>query len=169
MGGFRWTNRRPVPRSAVHLTLPDRLGFFFWVDVGWVSWVVMSWCWWVMAMGVGWFWWFGWFWILAMVVGGSGLAGWFWVFVMVVGGGCRGGLLWAVVVVVGCVVYITVWSFFNDILMWCIYYFNVWDWIRTRLGIRTRKGKKPWSIIYFLCKNHNWNTTPTKLSKGLCW
>ena len=29
MGGFRRANCRPVPRSAVHLTLSDRLGFFF--------------------------------------------------------------------------------------------------------------------------------------------
>ena len=61
------------PISHPQIKLPCFF-FFFLVDVGWVSWVLMGWCWWVMAMGGlifmgcdGWCWWvwvdFG-FWLI---------------------------------------------------------------------------------------------------------
>ena len=83
VGGFGWADRRP-PRSTAHLTLSDQIAlffFFFLVDVGWVSWVLMGWCWWVMAVGGliftgcdGWCWWvwadFGFWLILDFSYGG---------------------------------------------------------------------------------------------------
>ena len=108
-GGWVWMGRSAstTQHRPSHTLQSDHLVFFFFlVDVGWVSWVLMGWCWWVMAMGGlifmgcdGWCWWvrvdFG-FWLILDFSYGSVLVCWFWVLVMVVGG----GLLWAVVVVV---------------------------------------------------------------------